>query len=142
MESPSDIQQTGSGKFSVAVRIFFFRWSALLVMLYGMLGFLFYLFLLLSNHGMATISLPFRELSKGVLWFWLLVFAVMHFAVFSGGLLLLLYNKVSGFILVIIALSFILLANAIINEEINYTSWAILLILGFFLSRWRNPRHQ
>jgi len=141
MTHTSDIQQLDTKKtVTGGVRLLLYRWITLLMLLYGLLGFLFYLFLLLSNHGMTTIILPFRELPKEDLWLWLLVFAILHFAVFTGGLLLL-YNKVSGFILVITAMSFILFANAVINGEINFTSWGILLILGFFLWKWRNPRH-
>ncbi len=137
MNSSSTIQHTGSGKFTDAFRIFFYRWFALIVLLYGLLGFLFYSYLLLTGHGGATTGLPFRELSKETLWVWLLVFAVLHFAVFFGSFLLLFYNKVWGFILFITGMSAILLANAIINREINYISWGILLFFGFFLWKGR-----
>ncbi|VAW26795.1 hypothetical protein MNBD_BACTEROID07-773, partial [hydrothermal vent metagenome] len=96
-------------------------------------------FLLLTSHDGVTTGLPFRELTKDFLWIWLLVFAVLHLVVFTGGLLLLLINKVSGYILFIVAMPSILLANAVINNEINFTSWGILLIFGFFI--W-NGRKQ
>jgi len=137
MNSSSTIQHTGLGKFTDAFRIFFYRWFALIVLLYGLLGFLFYSYLLLTGPRGATTDLPFRELSKGTLWVWLLIFAVLHLVVFSGGFLLLFFNKVWGFILFITGMSAILLANALINREINYTSWGILLFLVFFLLLWR-----
>ena len=101
MGGSSDIQHAVKGKFGAAVSLFFYRWFALIVLLYGLLGFLFYFFLLVTNHHGATTGLPFRELTKGTLWAWLLIFAVLHFVVFSGGLLLLLFNKVLGYILFI-----------------------------------------
>jgi len=139
MENASPIQHIGSKKFSITVSLFFYRWFALMALLYGLFGFLFYLFLLLTSHDGVTTGLPFRELTKDFLWIWLLVFAVLHLVVFTGGLLLLLINKVSGYILFIVAMPSILLANAVINSEINFTSWGILLIFGFFI--W-NGRKQ
>ena len=133
MRGSSTIQPVGSKKFSAAVSLFFSRWFALIVLLYGLLGFLFYFFLLVTNHYGAATGLPFRELTKETLWFGLLIFAVLHLVVFSGGLLMLLYNKVSGYIFFVTAMLSILLANAIINSEINFTSWGILLILSFLL---------
>ena len=138
MNPVPDIKQAGKRKSPAIIWLFFYRWSALLVLLYGLLGFLFYFFLLTGGHAGATTSLSYRALPKNVLWDWLLVFAVLHLAVFAGGLLLLLYNKVWGFILFIIAMPSILLANAVINHEINFTSWGILAILGFFLWKGLN----
>ncbi len=135
-DSPT-IQYAGSKKFSAAVILFFYRWFALIALLYGLFGFLFYLFLLVTNHDGVTTGLPFRELAKGTLWIWMLVFAILHFVVFSGGVLLLLRNKVLGYIFFIVAMPSILLANAVINNEINFTSWGILLILGFFIWKGR-----
>ncbi len=137
MESVSDIRHPGAGKFGAVVRVLFYRWFSVMVLLYGLLGFLFYLFLLLSNSGGATIELPFRELSKDTLWIWMIVFTVLHFAVFSGGILLLLFNKVWGFTFFFAGMLSILLANAFINNEINYTSWAVILIIAFVLWKWR-----
>ncbi len=137
MGGSSDIQHAVSGKFGAAVSLFFYRWFALIVLLYGLLGFLFYFFLLVTNHNGATTGLPFRELTKDTLWIWLLIFAILHFVVFSGGLLLLLYNKVLGVIFLLTAMPAVLLANAIINNEINFTSWVILVVLGFFLWKGR-----
>ncbi len=137
MGGSSDIQHAVSGKFGAAVSLFFYRWFALIVLLYGLLGFLFYFFLLVTNHNGATTGLPFRELTKDTLWIWLLIFAVLHLVVFSGGLLLLLINKVLGYVFFITAMLSILLANILINNEINITSWGILVVLGFFIWKGR-----
>lgn len=137
MENASGIPKTKTKTSGNVVKVFLYRWFAMLIMLYGLLGFLFCLFLFSTNHQALSLDLPFRGLSKNVLWCWLVVYAVLHLAVFTGGVLMLLYNKVSGFILIIAGMSAILLANAIINREINYTSWGILLFLSFFLLLWR-----
>lgn len=137
MEIASGIQKTETKTSGNVVKVFLYRWFAMLIMFYGLLGFLFYLFLLSTNHQVLSLGLPFRSLSKNALWCLLVVYAVLHLAVFTGGVLVLLYNKVSGFILFIAGMSAILLANAIINREINYTSWGILLFLSFFLWLWR-----
>jgi hypothetical protein len=139
MGGSSDVQHTGSGKISATIGLFFYRWFALIALLYGLFGFLFYFFLLVTNHDGATTGLPFRELTKDTLWIWLLIFAILHLVVFSGGLLLLLYNKVLGYIFFITAMPSILLANVLINNEINITSWGIVLVLGFFI--WKGCKH-
>ena len=138
MEKESAIPFTGAGKFRAVAATFFYRWAALLVILYGLFGLLFYLFILFTNNEGVTTGLAFRELHRDVLWIWLLVFAVLHLAVFAGGFFLLLYNKVTGYIFFLLGMSLILFANAIINNEFNYVSWGILLILGFFL--WKRPK--
>lgn len=137
MEKVSGIPKTETKTSGNVVKVFLYRWFALLIMLYGLLGFLFYLFLLSTNHQALSLGLPFRGLSKNALWSWLVVYAVLHLAVFAGGVLVLFYKKVSGFILLIAGMSAILLGNVIINREINYTSWGILLFLSFFLLLWR-----
>ncbi len=137
MGSVSGIPKTETKTSGNIVKVFLYRWFALLIMLYGLLGFLFYLFLFSTSQQTLSLELPFRGLSKNTLWNWLVVYAVLHLVVFTGGVLMLLYKKVSGFILFIAGLSAILLANAIINREINYTSWGILLFLSFFLWLWR-----
>jgi hypothetical protein len=137
MKNASGIPKAEIKTSGNAVKVFFYHWFTLLIILYGLLGFLFYLFLFSTNRQTLSLGLSFRGLSKNVLWSWLAVYAVLHLAVFTGGVLVLLYNKVSGFILFIAGMSAILLANAIINHEINYTSWGILLFLSFFLWLWR-----
>ena len=141
MNETPDIPRAGSKKIGAVAGKFLYRWFSLLVLLYGLLGFLFYLFLLLTSHKGMSAVLPFRTLSKDVLWIWLFVFAAFHLVVFSGGVLLLLYNKVYGLILFFVGLPAILLANAIINNEVNYASWAVFGIIGislFFLRRGLN----
>lgn len=137
MEKVSGMPKTETKAAGNVVKGLLYRWFALLIMLYGLLGFLFYLFLFSTNHQALSLGLPFRGLSKNALWSWLVVYAALHFSVFTGGILVLFYKKVSGFILFIAGMSAILLANAMINREINYTSWGILLFLSFFLWLWR-----
>ncbi len=141
MSEAPDIPCAGSKKPGAVAGKFLYRWFSLLVLLYGLLGFLFYLFLFLTNHKGMSAVLPFRTLSKESLWVWLFVFAVLHLVAFSSGVLLLICNKVYGLILFFVGLPAILLANAIINNEVNYASWTVFGIIGislFFLRRGLN----
>ncbi len=111
MGNASGIPKTETKTSGNVVKVFLYRWFALFIMLYGLLGFLFYLFLLSTNHQALSLGLPFRGLSKNALWSWLVVYAALHLAVFAGGVLVLLCKKMSGFILFIAGMSAILLAK-------------------------------
>jgi len=133
-------QKSENGVLNIGYRFkdFIYRWFALLVLLYGLLGFLFYFFICVTGHGQQTFEIGFRGLTTGSLGIWLPVYAILHFLVFLGGALLLFYKStIPGIFLFIFGMSIILLSNALINAELNYFSWTILLILTVFLWLWR-----